>query len=66
MQVWKQAGRIVKTHRDWLAFPGSVNYGKVIGSRAAIEKDHERCMDMNGAYVFSIILLVAGTVAISL
>lgn len=52
MQVWKQAGRIVKTHRDWLAFPGSVNYGKVIGSRAAIEKDHKRCMDMHGAYVF--------------
>lgn len=43
MQVWKQADRIgrqriVKTHRDWFAFPGSVNYGKVIGSRAAIEK----------------------------
>ena len=57
MQVWKQADRIgrqriVKTHRDWFAFPGSVNYGKVIGSRAAIEKDHKRCMDMHGAYVF--------------
>lgn len=44
MQLWKETEqiekqRIVNTHRDWVAFHGEVNYGEVIGSKAAVEKN---------------------------